>query len=138
MTNHCDKSNKLPLRLTVNREGLFTVTRGQATEFQCGSNGRTHYKYRVAIEATNKHLQEPELFVIENSLIDQYFQELYGNSATPVDSCEAMACRAVEHFHSLFSDEQSGLLGVEVTRIYVALHGSEFAFIEAAWEKGKK
>jgi hypothetical protein len=52
--------------------------------------------------------------------------------------CEAMACRAVDHFHSLFSEETSGLLGIEVTRIYVALHGSEFAFIEAVWEKGKK
>lgn len=67
---------------------------------------------------------------MENTLVDKYFQEKYNDKKMKCDSCEAMAQRAIDDLRRLVRAQNPK---IELTRIYVRLHGSEASFIEAEW-----
>lgn len=116
--------------LKINREGQFTVNDRSKHPSQCGSVGKRDYKYFVTIEATNKHLNQVG-YVMENMLVDEYFQQTYHNKAMKCDPCEAMASRAIAALKALVYRENPK---VELKRIYVRIHGTPASFIEAEWK----
>jgi hypothetical protein len=128
-------TNKIPMRLRINREGTFRVHADAEHPSQCGATGTKEYRYFASIEATNRNLTS-EGFVMENQWVDDYFQDCYGENGAkklPCDSCENMAQRAIVHFLQMFSVEPE-LKQIELTRILVRIHGSPVSFIEGEWK----
>lgn len=124
---------KTPMLLRVNRAGEFTVYASVAKPTRCGTMETMKYKYFVTIEATNESLT-PEGYVMENSLCDSYFQKTYTNNPEAnCESCESMAQDAVEHFLKAFK-KNFDTYEVQLRRIYVRIHGSDFSYIEAEWK----
>lgn len=127
---------KVPLiLLRINRNGEFIAQVGSDTPSQCGKPGARNYKYFVSIEASNKHLT-PEGFVMENAWVDEYFQNTYAIIGRKCESCENMAEAAIVYFLNMF-DRYAQLKNVDLRRILVRIHGSDFSFIEAEWTKKK-
>lgn len=122
-----------PMTLRINREGSFTAHADSEHPNQCGRVGLRHYKYFVTIEASNGSLTH-EGYVMENQWVDDYFQNRYTIPGAKCGACETMAQDAVAHFRDLFT-VNSDLQRVDVRRIYVRLHGSEYSFIEAEWKR---
>lgn len=123
MKNTCD--------LTINKEGQYTTF--SESDTQCGKTGEHSYRYFVSITATNKNLTE-EGFVMDNKLIDDYFQQKYTKNKKICLSCEIMAMEAIESFKNLLAQ----LTKADVKRIYVRIYGTQTSFIEAEWKKSKK
>lgn len=121
--------------LSINRAGEFIAHADAQHPQQCGREGVRHYKYFVTIMAGNHHLT-PDGFVMDNAWVDEYFQRCYGNIGYRMkcDSCENMAQRAVHEFHEMFKRIHE-LKSIDLKRIYVRIHGSDFSFIEAEWKK---
>lgn len=88
----------------------------------------------MSITAKNNALTR-EGYVMENQWVDDYFQGEYTQAPNPdAVSCEEMSQRAVEFFIARFYGDDE-LSNVDVTRIYVRIHGSPISFIEAEWNK---
>lgn len=140
MKNHVEgiKTKKGEILLSVNRSGEFVVKLEQQTEAQCGKTGKLDYKYEVKIEATNKALIEPKMFVVDNLEITDYFERRYVRDGEPCPSCEVMACEAIDYFKSLFFGEDAPYRFVDVRRIYVVLRGADVSYITAEWKAKRK
>lgn len=120
--------------LRINRAGSFKAKPDRSHPSQCGKVGKEdEYGYFVTIEASNLVLTEAEGYVMENAWVDGYFQDTYTNGEQKFDSCEAISQRAVDHFLRLFTDTWE-LRNIDVRRIMVRIHGTEFSFIEAEWK----
>lgn len=123
---------RTPITLRINREGHFSVTTHAETYNQCGKVGMQKYKYFVTIEASNKFLTK-EGYVMENAWCDDYFRMMYTDNADATcESCETMAQDAIKFFLAKFA-AHNDLKKVDLKRIYVRIHGSEYSFIEAEW-----
>ncbi len=123
------------IALTINRMGEFTVSKDQCTEWQCGASGTKTFKYEVSIQATDRCIKAPEMFVIDNAVISDYFKVKYEITKSPCKSCEIISCEAIEFFKSLFLDYDAPHPEVNVQNITVIIRGSEHSFIKAEWSK---
>lgn len=121
---------KNPISVSINRVGEFTVLPEQFDDFQCGREGAQTYKYEVSIEATEECLQEPEMFLMDNLLVKEYFENRYERERGKCRSCEVMACEAIRHFMILLAEKE-----IRIKRIEVIIRGSEESFIKAIWER---
>lgn len=121
------------IKVSINRQGEFTLTNALIGKPQCGTQGVRHYKYHVKICATNKAFT-PDGFVIDNAEVDNYFKDKYQDKTMAVDSCEVMVCDAISHFRKLFAEDEH-LKQVELVSVYVRIHGADISFIEGEWHK---
>lgn len=124
-----------PITLTVNRLGTFSVTAEQACDSQCGTVGHRDYRYEVAIKATNKKLIEPQMFVIDNIVVTEYFQKTYVEGKKIVKSCEVVAQDCIEHITSLFIGKKAPYNYVELQEVRVLVSGGEKSFIVGEWKR---
>jgi hypothetical protein len=121
--------------LTVNRRGTFKVKPTAKTPGQCGASGQTQYEYLVRITCSNKKLQSPHNFVLDNALVHGYWVDMYERDGELAHSCETMALSAVDHFYQLFTGSNPPCQGMDLLAIEVELHGSKASFISARWTK---
>lgn len=125
------------ITLTVNREGAFIAGPNTEHEAQCGRVGAKQYRYQCAIEVDGSTLREPEGFVIDNGLIQEYFETTYGADAhvegAKCRSCENMAKDAIEYIRGYFEKGGSYQM-VRVLSITVTIWGSDFSHITAVWK----
>lgn len=121
--------------LSINRKGEFDIDVSQAHSSQCGRESITHYRYEVKIEAMNKDLSKPDMFVLDNGMVDRYFVEKYVEKQETCFSCEVMAVDAIRHFKSLFIGMDAPYRYIDVRTIKVIIHGSDISFITGEWKK---
>lgn len=127
--------NKPEIVLSINRFGEFDIEPSQFCGAQCGSNEMVHYSYKVRIEATNKKLIEPEMFVLDNEHVTAYFNKKYVEEKCTVRSCEIVAQDAIEYFLNLFVGDDAPHKDIDVRSIKVWVRGSEVSFITGEWVK---
>lgn len=128
--------NKGDIVLQVNKHGKFEIDSEQFSGAQCGTRGKKEYNYEVMIEATDKSLSAPDMFMIENGIIKQYFDRTYVKEKAKCKSCEVMACDAIEFFRSLFIYDGCKVPrfpNVDVKRIVVLIRGHSSSFIKGEW-----
>ncbi len=124
-----------PITVTINRTGDFSVQPEQFTGNQCGRTERVEYSFDVTIEATDKKLIEPDMFVLDRMLVEKYFVDKYEAERHACSSCEIMCLEAVNYFKSLFVGEDAPHNDVEVRRITVRIIGDVKGYIESQWVK---
>jgi len=120
---------KTNIGLSINREGTFSILAEQCCDTQCGFNNQTSYKYFVSIQGTGENVKQPEMFLLDNMVIRDYFQTRFIEERNTVKSCETVALDAVEHFRDMFVSTY----GNDPKRILVRIHGAMESFIEATW-----
>lgn len=119
--------------LSINRMGTFDILPEQFCDAQCGMNTKVDYAYEVKIEATDKQLIEPEMFVVDNMAVKEYFDNRYVGERCQVRSCEVLASDAIKHFYGWFRGEGAIYPYIDVRRIYVVIRGSDHSFITGEW-----
>lgn len=122
------------IKISINRVGEFAVTPEQADGYQCGMTEAREYGYEVTIEATETCLKAPDMFLIDNGIVKDYFEKKYIEEGAKCESCETMACEAIRYFRGLFIGENAPHPHVDVSRILVIIRGSKNSFIKALWE----
>ncbi len=126
---------KPKILLSINRYGSFTILPSQFCGPQCGSTNMTDYEYRVKIEAYDTRLIEPEMFVLDNEHVTEYFDRKYLQERCEVRSCEVIAQDAISYFLSLFIGPRAIYGFIDIQRIKVWVRGSEVSFITGEWKK---
>lgn len=117
--------------LTVNKLGEFLVPDSrQNADNQCGKKGNHTYKYKVSITGVLEDLNKKG-FLLDNKVIEDYFIETYMKEKKVTNSCELMACAAIEFIQGYCKEHKIGSL----KRCYVQIWGSDSSFIEAEWNK---
>lgn len=126
---------KPKLLLSINRIGSFHIKPEQFCGPQCGSTAMTDYEYRVKIEAYDTRLIEPEMFVLNNEHVTEYFDKKYHQERCTVLSCEVIAQDAICYFLALFVGPEAKYRFIDVQRIKVWIRGAEVSFITGEWKK---
>lgn len=119
--------------LQINRKGKFTIEPSQCSNIQCGREGEREFSYEVSIEATEKCLREPEMFVLDNTIFKDYFDNKYMRDKDQCRSCEIVACDAIKYFRNLMLEENAPFGHVDIKKIVVIISGSEFSHIKGEW-----
>lgn len=124
--------NAHSIAISINREGRFMIQPEQFCDAQCGYNEQVEYGYFVSITATGSSVKAPQMFLLDNMVIREYFLKKFVEERCTVRSCEIIALDAVEHFTSLF---RSAHCGVSPLKVLVRIHGANESYIEATWPR---
>lgn len=120
------------IAVSINRIGKFKIKDDQFDVYQCGFKGTKEYTYEVSIEATDACLSEPDMFVMENGIVAEYFKKKYEVDRERVRSCEMVSCQALRDLKKIIAEQNPK---ADLQRITIIIRGTEVSFIKAEWKK---
>lgn len=122
------------MQLELERSGKFKATHLVNNHHKCGAMANRVYFYDVKIQAKDTRLT-PEGYVMNNELIQTYFDKRFGADAGPWEaiSCEKMALTTANDLATQLLDTHIDTLCVKCT-----IHGSNGALITAIWSKDEQ
>lgn len=112
------------MKLTLQRQGTFSVGECGDDTTQCGMRGTRRLNYHVSITSTEKQLDEHG-FIIDNNEVQRYFDEKFYRLDRFL-SCEAIACQATQDLRTLVGRRRC-------TSVTVTIAPGEHAGLTAEW-----
>lgn len=120
------------MKLTMHKEGQFTVLPSNQTAFQCVGSGTQIYRYYIEFEANREDINPETGFLIDVRDVDMYFSK-FSVPGNQFRSCENEACTAVDFFVDYLRRNR-----VRPLRILVRIHGAAGGFMDAEWTQSGK
>jgi hypothetical protein len=103
------------MKLTLQRQGTFSVGECGDDTTQCGMRGSRKLNYHVSISSTEKQLDE-QGFIIDNNEIQQYFDAKF-YSVDRFLSCEQIACQATMDLRKLVGARRCKSVAVTIAPV---------------------
>lgn len=117
------------MKISLEREGTFSVHHTRSNRNQCGNRGMTVLHYRVTIEGRPEDLNANG-YLLDNNTIPNYFAGKYRNIPN-FRSCEEIARQSVKDLCSAVSKE-----GGHCRRISVSIQAIPGSWISADHSQG--